>query len=146
MKRFLVLVCTLIVSFTVFGSQQMVMDVLTHWNNNGIMYQQSEDYLSTEISDNIDVWLEKDTDAVIYVFEVQKITVDDLKALLVTPSMPFSYKVNADIVKYLNNALTYFNNFEKFPSLSYEILGEYEYFVGIEYMLIQASFLLMVLN
>jgi hypothetical protein len=146
MKKFLLLMFVLVISFTIFASQEMVMDVLSHWNNNGIAYQQSEDYLSIEISDNIQLWLEKETDSVIYVFDVENITSDDFLELIYTNALPFSYFVHKDLINYLNDALVYFTNFSKFPDLSYKSLGNYEYWVGIEYMLLKPTVLLMVLK
>jgi hypothetical protein len=50
------------------------------------------------------------------------------------------------LINYLNDALVYFTNFSKFPDLSYKSLGNYEYWVGIEYMLLKPTVLLMVLK
>ncbi|MGM0641897.1 MAG: hypothetical protein ACQESN_10785 [Thermotogota bacterium] len=146
MKKFLLLGFILVISFTIFASQEMMIEVLNHWNKNGVAYQQGDKYLSTEINDNIQVWLEKTTDSIIYVFYMEDIKSDDFLELVNTKSLPFSYSVQKDLINYLNDALVYFTSFGELPDLSYKSLGNYEYWVGIEYMLVQPTVLMMVIQ
>lgn len=135
MKKIYLLFLVLLISFTMFASQEMVMDVINHWNDKGVAYQRGEKYLSVSLTNHMQFWVEKSTDSILLVLDLNETTKADYGTFFVSNLIPFSSSVRQDILEILLDGFNYITTMQKLPAAKVYTLGDtFEYVVIVKYM------------
>jgi hypothetical protein len=123
LKKILITLFVLLSLTFVFSSEQMKMDLLQHWINNGIIYQKTNNGLIADVVDSgrIKIAVMKDYDFITLVFSYD-VTENDFSQMQSSPVLPYSRKFRIDLLDSLIKKLNYFINFNQHPDSIWEYL------------------------
>lgn len=132
MKKVLVVVLMIVVgSLSLLASEAMQKELLHYWQTNGIPYYVDENGMGVDVSNNIAVVFTYDNEFVHFVFSVFATAKEINNFILNESLLPYSVKFKHDVVKTLNEYLTFYTQYGFFPTGRYVWLDNYYAFVAV---------------
>lgn len=131
MKKIFLLLLLVVTSLIIFSTGEiMVMDIITHWENNGIGYVNSEDLISAKVTDNKEVllFIDKNTNIVMFMFNIDMYSESVMNEFILTNRIPFNISTRKDILELLTKKINFYLVFEKLPKDTEGFLGN-EYYI-----------------
>ena len=127
MKKLLVVTLILMISMFAFAAEELRMELLKYWQNNGIAYQDMGLGIVADVTANkkVQVLLMKEDEKIYFSFDLQSAPEDFDKFVSEQRVAPFSSEFKQKIIQVLYEGISYRETMGQFPKPMWGYFGDY---------------------